>query len=133
VGQPEIIPWFKPEMTGGEITRLAGVLDRNFLNDGPLTRELEERIAARVGTRHAVAVTSGTAAISLALIAKGIGPGDEVIVPDLTFIATANAVRMAGATPVLADVEPARFTLSIAAVEQALTERTRAIVTVDVN
>jgi perosamine synthetase len=133
VGQPEIIPWFKPEMTGGELTRLAGVLDRNFLNDGPLTRELEERIAARVGTRHAVAVTSGTAAISLALMAKGIGAGDEVIVPDLTFIATANAVRMAGAAAVLVDVEPVRFTLSVEAVERALTERTRAIVTVDVN
>jgi perosamine synthetase len=133
VGQPEVIAWFRPEMTGGEIARLAGVLDRNFLNDGPLTRELEERVAARVGTRHAVAVTSGTAAISLALMAKGIGPGDEVIVPDLTFIATANAVRMAGATATLADVEPVRFTLSIDAVEQALTERTRAIVTVDVN
>ncbi len=120
-------------MTGGELPRLAGVLERNFLNDGPLTRELEERVAQRVGTRHAVAVTSGTAAISLALMANGIGPGDEVIVPDLTFIATANAARMAGATVVLADVEPARFTLALAAVERALTPRTRAIVTVDVN
>jgi perosamine synthetase len=133
VTQPETIAWFKPEMTGGELPRLAGVLERNFLNDGPLTRELEERIAQRAGTRHAVAVTSGTAAISLALMANDIGPGDEVIVPDLTFIATANAVRMAGGTAVLADVELARFTLSVEAVERALTPRTRAIVTVDVN
>ena len=132
-GVPERLAWFKPEMTGGELARLSGAIDRNFLNDGPLTRELEERIAQLVGARHAVAVTSGTAAISLALMAKGIGPGDEVIVPDLTFIATANAVRMTGATAVLADVEPARFTLSIEAVERALTPRTRAVVPVDVN
>ena len=130
---PEKISWFRPEMTGGELARLSGVLERNFLNDGPLTRELEERIAQRVGTRHAVAVTSGTVALSLALMANGIGVGDEVIVPDLTFIATANAARMAGATVVLADVEPARFTLSVEAVERALTPRTRAVMTVDVN
>jgi perosamine synthetase len=130
---PETLPWFGPAMTGGELARLAGVLDRNFLNDGPVTREFEDAIAKRAGTRHAVAVTSGTAAISLALMAHGIGPDDEVIVPDLTFIATANAVRLAGGTPVLADVEPVRFTLAIEAVARALTPRTRAVVTVDVN
>jgi perosamine synthetase len=130
---PETLPWFVPAMTGGELARLSGVLDRNFLNDGPLTREFEEAIAERAGTRHAVAVTSGTAAIALALMANDIGPGDEVVVPDLTFIATANAVRLAGGTAVLADVEPVRFTLSIEAVERALTPRTRAVVTVDVN
>jgi perosamine synthetase len=129
----ETIPWFRPEMTGGELTQLSGVLDRNFLNDGPLTREFEKRIAVIAGTAHAVAVTSGTAAISLALMAKGIGPGDEVIVPDLTFIATANAVRMTGATVVLVDVEPHRFSLDMDAVEAAITPRTRAIVPVDVN
>ena len=130
---PETLPWFAPAMTGGELARLAGVLDRNFLNDGPVTREFEDAIAKRAGTRHAVAVTSGTAAISLALMAHGIGPDDEVIVPDLTFIATANAVRLAGGTPVLADVEPVRFTLAIEAVARGLTPRTRAVVTVDVN
>jgi perosamine synthetase len=133
VTQHETMPWFAPAMTGGELPRLAGVLDRNFINDGPLTREFEAEVAKRTGTRHAVAVTSGTAAISLALMAKDVGPGDEVIVPDLTFIATANAVRLAGGTAVLADVEPRRFTLSIEAVERALTPKTRAVVTVDVN
>jgi perosamine synthetase len=127
------IPWFQPEMTGAEIGRLADVLDRNFLNDGPLTREFERQVAARIGTPYAVAVTSGTAAITLALIAKGIGPGDEIIVPDLTFVATANAARLTGGTVVLADVERDRFALSPEAVEQLVTPRTRAVVPVDVN
>ena len=130
---PELIPWFQPQMTAGELPRLADVLDRNFLNDGPLTREFEARIAARVGVAHGIAVTSGTAAITLALMALGIAPGDEVIVPDLTFIATANAARLAGAAVVLVDVDPQRLTLSPRAVEAAITPRTRAIVPVDVN
>jgi len=129
----EAIAWFQPQMTGGELPRLADVLERNFLNDGPLAREFEARIAQRAGVDQGIAVTSGTAAITLALLALGIEPGDEVIVPDLTFIATANAVRLAGATVVLADVEPARLTLSPAAVEAAITSRTRAVVPVDVN
>lgn len=127
------IPWFQPAMTGGELIRLQDVLDRNFLNDGPLTRQFEERIAAIAGVRHCVAVTSGTVAISLALIAAGIGAGDEVLVPDLTFIATANAVRMTGAEPVLVDVESERFAIDPAKLEAALTPRTRAVVPVDVN
>ncbi len=134
MGKPgDLIVWFEPEMTGGELPRLADVLQRNFLNDGPLTREFECRIAALAGVEHAVAVTSGTAAISLALMACGVGHGDEVIVPDLTFAATANAVRLAGATVVLADVDPKRLTLSPQAVEAAITPRTRALVPVDVN
>lgn len=130
---PANIPWFQPEMTGAEIGRLTEVLDRNFLNDGPLTREFERQVAERIGVRHAVAVTSGTAAITLALMAKGIGRGDEVIVPDLTFVATANAVRLTGATVVLADVEPERFSLSQESVAMRVTTRTRAVVSVDVN
>src|ERR1700722_7433322 len=118
------LPWFEPEMTGAEIGRLADVLDRNFLNDGPLTREFEGQVAALVGVPYAVAVTSGTAALALALMAKGIGPGDEIIIPDLTFVATANAVRLAGGTVVLADVERDRFALSPEAVENLITART---------
>src|SRR3954471_9992632 len=77
------IAWFGPHLTGRELERLRDVLDSQYVNDGPLTRVFENRIAALVGTRYAVAVTSGTAAISLALMAAGVGPGDEVIVPDL--------------------------------------------------
>lgn len=129
----ERIPWFVPIMTGGELDNLAGVIDRNFLNDGPLARKFEDRVAEIAGVRHCVAVTSGTAAISLALMALGVGAGDEVIVPDLTFIATANAARLTGATVRLVDVEPNRFAIDGDAVAAAIGPRTRAVVAVDVN
>lgn len=131
--QTRPIAWFGPHLTGRELERLRDVLEREYVNDGPLAREFERRVAALVGTRHAVAVTSGTAAISLALMAAGIGPGDEVLVPDLTFAATANAVRLAGADVKLVDVEPVRFGIDPDAVGAAIGPRTRAMVTVDVN
>ncbi len=130
---PTPIAWFGPHLTGGEIGRLRDVLDRQYINDGPLAREFERRIAAIVGTRHAVAVSSGTAAIALALMAAGIGAGDEVLVPDLTFAATANAVRLTGASVKLVDVEPVRFGVDPDAVGAAIGPNTRALVTVDVN
>ncbi len=127
------IAWFGPHLSGRELELLRGVLEREYVNDGPLTREFERKVAAFVGTRHAVAVTSGTMAIALALMAAGIGPGDEVLVPDLTFIATANAVRLAGAEVKLVDIEPVRFGVDPDAVLAAICPRTRALVTVDVN
>src|SRR4051812_24488131 len=130
---PRPIAWFGPHLTGLELERVRDVLDRQYINDGPLAREFERRVAALVGARHAVAVTSGTAAITLALMAAGIGPGDEVLVPDLTFAATANAVRLAGADVKLVDVEPIRFGIDPDGVEAAISQRTRALVTVDVN
>jgi perosamine synthetase len=130
---PRPIAWFGPHLTGRELERLRDVLDRQYVNDGPLAREFERRIAKLVGARHAVAVTSGTAAIALALMAAGIGPGDEVLVPDLTFAATANAVRLAGADVKLVDIEPVRFGIDPDGVEAAVGPHTRAIVTVDVN
>ncbi len=132
-GSHQPIAWFGPHLTGREHDRLRDVLDRQYINDGPLAREFERRVAAYVGTRHAVAVSSGTAAIALSLMAAGIGAGDEVLVPDLTFIATANAVRLAGASVKLVDVEPVRFGVDPDAVEAAIGPRTRALVTVDVN
>lgn len=125
-------PWWEPRMTGGEIARLRAVVERNFLNDGPETAALESRVARLLGARHAVFVTSGTAALFLALRAVGVGPGDEVIVPDLTFIASANAVSLTGATPVLVDIDPRTLTIDVAAAESAITPRTRAIMPVHV-
>jgi len=127
------IAWFGPHLSGGELERLRDVLAREYVNDGPLAREFERKLAAFVGTKHAIAVTSGTAAIALSLIAAGVGPGDEVLIPDLTFIATASAVRLAGAERKLVDVEPERFGVDPQAVEAAIGPRTRALVTVDVN
>src|SRR5258708_20164240 len=90
---PQPMAWFGPHLTGRELERLRDVLDRQYVNDGPLAREFERRVAALVGTRHAVAVTSGTAAITLALMAAGIGPGHAVLGPGLTFPAPAHPLR----------------------------------------
>src|SRR5688572_29126597 len=99
------IPWWRPEIGAEERDAVLRVLESNYLNEGDVTSEFEQRAAEIFGAPYAVATTSGTAAIFLALAGLGIGPGDEVIVPDATFIATANAVMLAGATPVLVDVE----------------------------
>jgi perosamine synthetase len=127
------IPWFGPEVGEREKQLLAEVIDSNYINDGPVTRRFEAEIARLAGTQYAVGVTSGTVAISLALMGLRIGRGDEVLVPDLTFAATANAVAMTGAEVRLVDIERARFGIDPEKVRAAITSRTRAIVTVDVN
>ncbi len=124
------IPWWQPQVGREERTLIGQVLDSQFLNDGAVTREFEQVLAERLGCRHVVTVTSGTAALFAALYGLGIGPGDEVIVPDVTFVATANAVTLTGATPILVDVEPQRLTLDPRAVRQALTPKTKALVPV---
>lgn len=125
--------WWEPRMGEAEKRRLCAVIDSGFPNDGELSREFERRIAALCGTPYAVAVTSGTAALFLALAACGIGPGDEVIVPDLTFIATANAVRLAGAVPVLADIDETSLCLCPESFEKNITSRTKAVIPVHVS
>ena len=130
---PRVIPWYEPVMVGPELEYIKGTFDRNYINDGPLTREFETVVANIIGVKYAVAVPSGTVAIAVALMALGIGPGDEVIVPNLTFIATANAVRLTGAEPVLVDVDSVRFTIDALEVTDAITPKTRAVVPVDVN
>jgi len=127
------IPWFCPEMGLLEREYVLQVLDSNYLNEGDVTARFEQKLAEFLGVRHCVAVTSGTAALTLALMALGIGHGDEVIVPDFTFIATANAVRLAGADVKLVDIEPERLTLDIEKVARAISRRTKAIIAVDVN
>ncbi|OIQ12543.1 LegC family aminotransferase [Neomoorella thermoacetica] len=97
---------------------------------GPLVREFEQRFAAYLGIGHAVAVVNGTAGLHLALKLLGIGPGDEVIVPALTFIATVNPVVYVGARPVVVDVDPRTWNLDPAAIEKAITKHTRAIIPV---
>jgi perosamine synthetase len=127
------IPWFTPEVGDADRDNLIAVLESGYINDGEWTRRLESRIACTVGVPYCVAVTSGTAALTLALMGLGIGRGDEVIVPDLTYVATANAVKLAGADVRLVDVEPDRFSIDPARILAAMTGKTRAIVAVDVN
>jgi dTDP-3-amino-3,4,6-trideoxy-alpha-D-glucose transaminase len=97
---------------------------------GPELARFEEAFASFCGTRHAAGVSSGTAALEIGLIALGIGPGDEVIVPTYSFIATAEAVSTVGATPVIVDVDPETALLTAATVEAALTEKTRCVIPV---
>lgn len=127
------IPWWEPQMGGGELARVSAVIESNFLNDGDVTTAFERRIADLFGAKHAVATTSGTTAIFLAVAATGAGPGDEVIVPDVTFIATANAVRLTGATPVLVDIDPRTLNIDVEQTRQAITPYTKAIVPVHVS
>jgi perosamine synthetase len=127
------IPWWRPETGGDERTNVLRVLESNYLNDGDVTTEFERRLAAMLGSGHGVAVTSGTAALFVSLAALGVHPGDEVVVPDVTFIATANAVTLAGATPVLVDVDPDTLGMAPDALARAITPRTRAVVPVHVS
>jgi len=127
------IEWWSPEIGDYEKEFLLDVCASNYLNEGQYTERFESELAARLGVKHAVAATSGTAALFLGLAALGIGPGDEVIVPDVTFIASINAVKLAGATPVLADIEPERLNLDPQQLKKLVTSRTRAIMPVHVS
>jgi perosamine synthetase len=124
------IPITKPYLTGEEGAAVAAVVASGWVSQGPKVREFEAAFAERVGAADAVATTSCTSALHLALYAVGVGPGDEVVVPSLSFIATANAVWQCGATPVLADIDPATYNLDPAAAERAITPRTKAIMPV---
>jgi dTDP-4-amino-4,6-dideoxygalactose transaminase len=107
------------------------VIRSGWLSMGEITKEFEKEFADFIGVKHTLAVTNGTAALHLACLAAGIGPDDEVIVPSLTFVATANAVRYAGGSPVFADIEsPGWLNVSPASIETRITERTRAILVV---
>jgi perosamine synthetase len=119
-----------PDVGPDELAAVAGVLDSGFLTMGPKVDEFERGLAAACGTADAVAVSSGTAALHLAVAALGIGEGDEVVVPAYTFPSTANAVVLTGATPVLVDVDPQTMNVDASAVYDAVTDRTRAIIAV---
>ena len=120
----------RPDVGEEELAALAEVLESGQLTMGSKVAELEAALAGAVGTAHAAVVSSGTAALHLALLALEIGPGDEVVVPAYTFPATANVVELCGARAVLADVDPDSFNVDPAAVAAAVTPRTRAVMVV---
>jgi dTDP-4-amino-4,6-dideoxygalactose transaminase len=129
-GVPEFLPFALPDVTEEEVGAVVEVLRSRWLTTGPRAKELEARFAAAVGAPHCVVVNSCTAALHLALEAVGVAPGDEVIVPTLTFAATAEVVHYLGAKPVLVDVRASDHNVDPSAVERAMTPRTRAIVPV---
>jgi dTDP-4-amino-4,6-dideoxygalactose transaminase len=126
-----VIPVIRPWLGVEEAEAAAEVIASGWVAQGPKVAEFEAAFAAAAGAQHAVAVSSCTAALHLTLVVAGIGPGDEVVVPSLSFIATANAARYVGATPVFADVDPVTQNLTPETIEPVLTGRTRAVILVD--
>ena len=121
------LPWIDER----ELEEVASVLSSGFLSQGRKVEEFEQLVSEFVGSRHAVATSSATTALHLSLVALGVGPGDEVIVPDFTFPATANVVVQQGAVPVLVDIELDTFSMDVEDCRAKLSERTKAIMVVD--
>lgn len=125
------IPLADIDLGAEEVAAVLEVLASRWLTMGEVTQQFEQEFAEFLGVRHAIAVANGTAALHLACLAAGVGPGDEVILPSLTFVATANAVRYVGATPVFADIGGEDdLNISVDSVLANLSDRTRAILVV---
>ena len=125
------IPYGRPVIDEEDIQAVIEVLRSGWITTGPKVVEFEKAVADFVGAKEAVAVSNGTAALHTAIHAAGIGPGDEVILPPITFVATANAVLYCGGTPVFADVDPGTLLIDPAKVAEKITSNTKAIVAVD--
>lgn len=124
------IPISIPSVGDEEWHAIKGSIDSGWLTQGPRVKEFEQGFAARHEVKHAIATTSCTTALHLMLLSIGIGPGDEVIVPSFTWIATANAVLYCGATPILCDVDPETYNISLASILEKVTQRTKAVLVV---
>jgi perosamine synthetase len=122
----------QPFLSGREEDYLLDALDKNQLTQGPYIEAFEQKFAHACGMNHGVACSNGTTALHLALLALGVGPGDEVLVPTLTYIAAVNAIAYCGATPVLCDADPDTWCISPADIELHLTPRTKGILAVHV-
>jgi perosamine synthetase len=130
MSDPAPIRLVVPDIDEAELIEVQAVLASGYLTQGPKVAEFERLIAARVGTRYAFATTSATTALHLGLVAMGIGPGDEVLVADFTFPASANVVVQQGATPILVDVDPVTFTMDPDDLVRRITARSRALIPV---
>jgi perosamine synthetase len=126
------IPLSAPDITEAEIDAVTAVLRSGRLSLGPKLEEFEALVARCAGRTHGVGVSSGTSGLHLALLALGIRPGDEVITPAFSFVASANCIEYVGATPVFVDCDPRSLNLRLGDVERAITPRTRAVIGVEV-
>lgn len=129
--RPNFIPIAKPDLSGNELAYLTDCIRSGWISSkGPYIERIETELAAWCGTRYGLVTSSGTAALHLALLALGIGPGDEVIVPALTYVASANVIVYTGARPVFIDVEKETWNLNLDQLESKITPQTRAIMAV---
>ena len=122
---PLAVPW----ITNSDIKSIIACLKNPHLTDGPQLRKFESKIAEYTGCKHAIAVSNATSALYLSLLSMGIKKGDEVIIPDMTFIATANAVLATGAKPIIADIDET-LNISIEDVLKKINSKTKAIIPV---
>lgn len=125
-----MLPYARPSITEAEIAEVEACLRSGWLATGPRAARFEEMLASRLSVRHALGASSGTAALHLALLACGVGPGDEVVTTPMTWVATANVILHAGARPVFADIDPGTLNLDPARAAEVITSRTRAILPV---
>lgn len=125
------IPWAQPAIGKEELNQVLASFESDWLTMGPKVEKFEKKMADYVGAPYAVAVTNGTVALDLALKCMGIGPGDEVILPSMTYFATASSVSYQHATPVFVDIDPKSFNLDPTKIEEAIGPKTKAIVFID--
>ena len=128
---PTPIPLSQPDITQREIDAVVDVLHSPTLSIGPKVVEFERQVAAVVGRRHAVAVSNGTCGLHLAMLAAGVGHGDEVVTTPFSFVASANCILYVGATPVFVDIDPQTLNVDVGRVPEAITPKTKAIVGVE--
>ena len=124
------VPFVLPEITNADKSAILSALNQNLLTDGPKLKEFENKFAKFTGARYAIGVSNATAALQLSLKAIGIEKGDQVIVPDLTFVASINAILFTGATPVIVDIDKEDYNISIDSIKKSLTKKTKAVMPV---
>ena len=124
------VPFVLPEITNEDKRAILATLNQNLLTDGPKLKEFENKFAKFTGARYAIGVSNATAALQLSLKAIGIEKGDQVIVPNLTFVASINAILFTGATPVIVDIDKEDYNISIDSIKKSLTKKTKAIMPV---
>ena len=130
--QNRFVPFSRPWIDETEIEAVSQVLESKWISTGARVREFERDFAEYLGVKHAIAVSSCTAALHLSLVVTGVGVEDEVITTPWTFTATAEAIRYVGAKPVFVDINPETLNIDVAKIEQAITPRTKAIMPVHI-